>query len=164
MTAPGDEEAAKFVFDTSAYLNGWRDHYPPPTFSGVWDLVGSALEDGRIVLPREVLREITAQDDDVQRFIEQHAEIAVDPSPEAQAVAGKIYAKLPKPGVRDKADPFVVAEAKVRGLTVITYEGRSFSGIPTRNWAKTMPGICKQFEVPCRTLPEAITALGGAFQ
>ena len=36
----------------------------------------------------------------------------------------------------------------MRGFTVVTYEGRSFSGIPTKNWDKTMPGICKHLGVP----------------
>jgi hypothetical protein len=39
-------------------------------------------------------------------------------------------------------------------------EGRSFSGIPTRHWDRTMPGICKHLEAPCCTLPEALAMLG----
>lgn len=122
-------------------------------------MVGAALEESRIILPREVFREITKQDDDVKQFIDRYSSLAVDPSPEVQKEAGAIYQTLPKPGVRDVADPFVIAEAKVRGFTVVTYEGRSFSGVPTKNWAKTMPGICKRLKVPCCTMPEAITAL-----
>jgi hypothetical protein len=43
------------VFDTSAYLNGWRDHYPPKTFPSVWKLIEDAMVDQRIIAPREVL-------------------------------------------------------------------------------------------------------------
>jgi hypothetical protein len=38
-----------------------------------------------------------------------------------------------------------------------------FSGIPTRHWDRTMPGICKHLEVPCCTLPEALAMLGASF-
>jgi len=31
--------------------------------------------------------------------------------------------------------------------------------LPTKNWAKTMPGICKRLEIPCATLPEALRLL-----
>ena len=64
---------------------------------------------------------------------------------------------------RDGADPFVIAEARHRGLTVVTYEGRSFSGIPTRRWERSMPGICTKFDVPFATLPEALGMLGVTF-
>ncbi len=53
------------VLDTSAYLNGRRDHYPPPTFPSVWQLVADAMADGRIITPRAVYLELVAKDDEV---------------------------------------------------------------------------------------------------
>ena len=88
----------------------------------------------------------------------------LDPSEEVQRAAGVIFAMFSAgSGRRDGADPFVIAEAQARGFTVVTYEGRSFSGVPTRNWEKTMPGVCRHVGVPCRTLPEALTILGASF-
>jgi hypothetical protein len=87
----------------------------------------------------------------------------VEPSAEVQRDSGEILAMLPNPGQRHGADPFVIAEARARGFTVVTYEGRSFTGVPTRNWSRTMPGICQRLSVPCRTLPEALTMLGASF-
>lgn len=80
--------------------------------------------------------------------------------------AGSIYEnELPNSGTRDGADPWVIAEARIRGLTFVTYEGRTFSGIPTSEarWARSMPGICKRLGVGCVTLPESLGELGGAF-
>ena len=57
----------------------------------------------------------------------------------------------------------MIAEAEIRGLTVVTYEGRSFRGVPTKNWSRQMPGICKHLGVKCATLPESLTQLGGSF-
>jgi hypothetical protein len=151
------------VFDTSAYLNGWRDHLPPATFPSVWTLIADAMEDGRIVGPREVYNELRRKDDDVSAWAHARASQFTDPTPEVQREAGIILALLPNPGIRDGADPFVVAEAKVRGFTVVTYEGRTFSGVPTRNWARSMPGICAHQSVQCCTLPEALRLLGGLF-
>ena len=151
------------VFDTSAYVNGRRDHYPADTFPTVWKLIGEAMGDGRIIAPREVLNELKAKDDDTNKWAKGFPGGFVEPSAEVQREAGSIMALLPNPGVRDGADPFVVAEAKVRGLTVVTYEGRSFSGVATKNWARRMPGICQKLDVPCRTLPEALTMLGARF-
>jgi hypothetical protein len=151
-----------FVFDTSAYLNGWRDHYRPDTFPSVWKVIYGAMSDGRIITPREVLNELTRKDDEVAAWAKQLASLFVEPGEEVQREAGQIYAMLPNPGLRDGADPFVIAEAKVRGLTVATYEGRNFGG-PTKNWAKRMPGICQNLGVSCCTLPEALHGLGATF-
>lgn len=151
------------VFDTSAFLNAWRDHLPPGTFPSPWRFIEAAMDDGRIIGPREVFNELTRKDDDVARWAKERATRFVEPSEDVQQRAGEIQAMLPKPGERDGADPFVIAEAEFRGFTVVTYEGRSFSGVPTRNWARSMPGICQRIGVGCTTVPEALTMLGASF-
>ena len=151
------------VLDTSSYINGQRDHYPVATFPSVWTLVTEAMADGRIVPPREVYRELTAKDDDIAVWARERAGLFIDPTEDVQRATGVIYAMFSQAGRRDSADPFVIAEAQIRGLTVVTYEGRTFSGVPTRNWERSMPGICRHVGVPCCTLPEALAMLGASF-
>jgi len=103
------------VLDTSAYLNGRRDHYPPQTFPTVWQLIEEAMTDSRIIAPREVYRELTAKDDDLAEWAKERAAVFIDPSEDVQRTAGVIYGMFPGAGRRDSADPFVVAEAQVRG-------------------------------------------------
>jgi hypothetical protein len=92
-----------FVFDTSAYSNGWRDHYPPETFGGVWRLIREGAHDGRI---REVFRELTVQDDDVCGWAkEELAPSIVEPDEAVQREAGAILVLFPNPGHRNGADP-----------------------------------------------------------
>lgn len=152
-----------YVFDTSAFLNGWRYHYPPATFPSVWRLIEEGLNDGRVIAPREVFTELTVKDDDVHEWAKPFVGCFVDPTEAVQGQVGTIQALLPKPGVRDVADPWVIAEAKVRALTVVTYEGQSFSGTKTIKASTKMPGLCQHFSVPCLTLPQALGNLGGTF-
>lgn len=151
------------VFDTSAYINGQRDHLPLTTFPSVWKLIEEAIDDGRIVLPRAAYVELTAEDDEIASWIKRHTAAVVVPSKEVQRQAGLLLAEFPRPGIRNAADPFIVAEALLRRHTVVTYEGRSFSGVPTKRWHRTMPGICQKFGVACCTLPEALDKLGAEF-
>lgn len=151
------------VLDTSAYINGRRDHLMPGTFPSVWKLVEEALADGRIILPREVFRELVGKDDDTATWIKSQAAHAIDPSEGVQRRAGVIYTMFPGAGRRDGADPFVLAEAELRGFTVVTYEGRSFAGVPTKRWDRTMPGICSHVGITCATLPEGLAILGASF-
>jgi hypothetical protein len=122
------------------------------------------LDDGRIVTPRKVLDELRRKDDDVSEWANERPDCFVDAEEPIQRRAGEIYQEFPANPGRDEADPFVLAEAEARQFTVITYEGRSFSGVPTRNWVRTMPGICRHFGIECRTLPEGLAMLGGEFQ
>jgi hypothetical protein len=111
-----------------------------------------------------VYRELTAKDDDIAGWAKARSGTFVDPSVEVQHAVGGIFQQFSAgSGRRDGADPFVIAEARVRGFSVVTYEGRSFTGSPTRNWERRMPGVCRHFGVPCGTLPEALTMLGGTF-
>lgn len=152
-----------FVFDTSAYMNGWKYHYRPTTFPGVWRLIEEAMADGRVISPREVYRELVAQDDDLAAWAKQRPAAFVAPTEDVQREAGAIQASLPSPEIRDPADPWVVAEGKLRSLTVVTYEGTSFGGAPTARWHRKLPGICQHHGVACVTVPEALERLGGSF-
>lgn len=148
------------VFDTSAFINGQRDHFKMTVVPSVWAAVAVAIDDGRIVLPRAVYRELLALDDDISVWIKRHSAVVAEPSEAVQRRAGEILPSFPTTANRHEADPFILAEAEARGFVVVTYEGRTFSGVPTKNWATSMPGICGRFQIPCCTLPEALEMLG----
>jgi hypothetical protein len=78
------------VFDTSAYVNGRRDHYPVATFPSVWQLIGEAMADDRIVTPREVFNELKAKDDETWAWAWERSECFVEPSADVQREAGLI--------------------------------------------------------------------------
>lgn len=152
-----------FVFDSSAYISPWRHHLPRETFPGVWAFIEAAMEDGRIISPRAVYTELEQKDDDVYKWGRQRAASFVEPTEAVQRDAGVIYADFPQNSLRNAADPWVIAEARARELTVVTYEGQTFSGVPTTRWHRSMPGICGRHDVACVTLPEALGLLGGLF-
>lgn len=151
---------ALFVFDSSAYINGSRHHYFLDTMRAVWTLVEVAIDDGRIVIPREVFREVAEQEDEISALLKQHQAAVVEPSKDGQVRAGQLQQMFPKPGLRDRADPFILAEAEVRQITVVTYEGITFSGTPARRAEKKLPAICSRLGIPCCTLPQALQRLG----
>lgn len=149
-----------FVFDSSAFINGSRHHYHLDTMPSVWRLVEAAIDDGRVIVPREVYREIFDQEDEISQLLKRHQAAVIDPSREVQMRAGQLQSEFPKPGLRDKADPFVMAEAESRSTTVVTYEGITFTGAPARGADRKLPAICKRLGIDCCTLSEALRKLG----
>ena len=149
-----------FVFDTSAFINGSRHHYFLDTMAGVWTLVEAAIDDGRVVVPREVYRELLAQDDEITTLVRRHEHVIAEPTEGVQRRAGVFQQMFPKPGLRDLADPFVMAEAETRGFAVVTYEGITFAGERAKKADDKLPALCGQVGVRCCTLAQALRDLG----
>jgi hypothetical protein len=149
-----------FVFDTSAFINGSRHHYFLDTMPGVWTLVEAAIGDGRIVVPREVYRELLAQEDEITILIRRHEDGIAEPTERVQRRAGELQAMFPKPGLRDLADPFIMAEAEARGFAVVTYEGITFAGERAKKADDKLPALCHQVGIACCTLAQALRDLG----
>lgn len=149
-----------FVFDSSAFINGSRYHFFPDIMRPVWVLVENAIDDGRVIVPRQVFVELKVQDDEMTELLRRHKAAIAEPSEHVQRRAGVLENEFPKPGIRNGADPFILAEAEAREFTVVTYEGTTLSGERARRWEKSMPAICNRFDIPCCTLPEALRVLG----
>ena len=52
-----------YVFDTSAFMETWNNLYPPDTFSDLWERIDGLIDDGRIISPDEVEKEMARKDD-----------------------------------------------------------------------------------------------------
>ncbi len=151
-----------FVFDTSAFINGWNDHYPGLAFRPVWDYVAEQMAAGRIVAPRAVAREIQQVSDALAKWAKDQP--FSDPDQRVQALVVQLqsnYAEVFSTPGRNDADPWVIALAQAEGLSVVTYEGRQFSGAPARQSKKPrMPEICNDLGVPCVNPAQALNDLG----
>lgn len=153
-----------FVFDTSAFINGWNDHYRGIAFERVWEFVASEMDKGRIVAPRAVSTEIQRVADELAEWAK--ARPFVDPDEATQLLVGKLQTDhadvFSTPG-RNDADPWVIALGAIEKLTVVTYEGRQFSGAPARrSRAPRMPEICSMLGVACVNPAQALNDLGFA--
>lgn len=146
------------VLDTSAFINGWNVHYAGPVFAPVWELVDRLLRTGVAIMPREVFNETQAKADlGLQEWVADRKHLAIDPVQAVQQLAGRLDERFDSSPTRDRADPWVVAEAQHRRWTVVTYEGtNTLTGARTPKWRSKMPGICESLGVDCCILPEAL--------
>lgn len=161
---------SSFIFDTSAFINAWRFHYPPSVFEGVWATLGEAMDTGRIVAPIEVLVELEARSgDDLHVWAKAHRTAFLEPGTGIGRQMDRIRGFAPhwfKGAGRHEADPFVVAMALESHLPLVTYEGVAFSGDPTNVKGKnrSMPIVCSQLGVQSLIPPEALVSIGAHFR
>lgn len=148
------------MFDTSAFINGAHHHYYIESMPSVWQFVESRIDQGGIIVPREVYREVPRQDDAVSALVRRHSAAVVEPDEATQRLAGTFQQRYFQSTLRDRADPWAMAEASLRRAMAVTYEGITFSGGPARGADDKLPALCKREQIQVCTLPQALQALG----
>ena len=145
-----------YCIDTSALIAAWYERYKPNRFPKLWDQLDQLIQDGRLVSSTLVLRECSKQrSEELHDWLQPRAIMFQMPD---EAVQGQVdyivntYTGLVTAGKEKfQADPFVIAQAKVSGYTVIREE----TG-PT-SLAK-IPGVCNAMKVECINLIQLIDA------
>jgi hypothetical protein len=138
-----------FCLDTNALIEPWHRRYPKDVFPTFWDTVETWAADGRLIAPEAVLTELEAQDDDLYRWAKDHRSLFLPPEVPVQAAVTSIVAQFT--GLvdwqrqRDKADPWVIAQAQVSSAAVVTEEAPSRS--PERK--PKIPDVCAQLGIKC---------------
>ena len=140
-----------YVIDASIWIRLWRNH-PPDVFTHLWDQLDASVAAGEVISPEEVLRELERGSDDLAETLACRPGLAglFVPLDEAVMVAvGAVLTALPdlvdENAERNRADPFVVALARVRGGAVVT--GDRPRGGPTGR--PRIPDACAHFGVEC---------------
>lgn len=137
-----------FSLDTSGILDAWVRHYPPDVFPTIWSNMDVSANNGGIFVIEEVVRELERKDDDIYQWVKQRDAMIVPIDVEVQEHLTQIMSKYGRlvdtRRNRSGCDPWVIALARARGLTVVTGEKA------TGNLEKPkIPDVCKDLGVSC---------------
>jgi hypothetical protein len=155
-----------FIFDTSAFVNGWNFHYRLPVFEGVWAAIGDARAAGDVVAPSEVLVELSRRSGDpLHTWALANKRAFLPPAATWGPHLAVVRQHAPHwfaGGARHDADPFVVAMAMEERLPVVTYEGRAFSGDAARvsTGRRSMLHVCALVQVQVASMFDVLDQLG----
>lgn len=152
----------RYSIDTSAILDGWRRHYAPDVFPGVWEGLDELINNGSLRATEEVLTELERKDDDVYAWARQRVDLFVPIDDRIQLAVTSILTTherlLDTRANRSAADPFVIALAQVESCAVVT--GERATGSSTR---PHIPDVCRDLGVPSMTLLQLLRAEGWRF-
>ena len=147
----------QYILDTNTLSQLFRFYYRN-NFPSLWTKFNHLVMDGRILSTREVLRELGdgRQAELAYIWAAGHEYLFPDPGTEEVLFVSRIFGvrhfqqnlqrKKHKPRRRG-ADPFVIAQAKRTGGTVVTEESKPPNGA-------RIPNICERFEIPCINLQQ----------
>lgn len=137
-----------FSLDTSGILDAWVRNYPPDVFPTIWSNMDASARNSEIFVIEEVVRELERKDDDIHKWVrERDAMIVVidaDIQTHLAAIMSKYGRLVDTKKNRSGCDPWVIALAQARGMTVVTGEKA------TGNLQKPkIPDVCNDLGVPC---------------
>lgn len=140
----------KFSFDTSAFIEPWRRHYPFDVAESLWKHLDTLGKSEVITAQQEVYEEIQNKDDDLARWMKTRKHFFSQPTEEVQNEVRTILKSharlLSVTRNRSGADPWVIAQAKVINGAVVTYEVWD----PKRKNMK-IPEVCHDLGIRCLT-------------
>lgn len=150
-----------FCLDTSFLVGAWVRNYPPDVFPGLWEALDELIEAEEIVCPDEVLVELGAKEDELHAWAQGRPKLFV-PLDHAQMEATTAILKdfprlVGELADRNRADPFVIALAVVRGHTVVTEERGGSERRPK------IPYVCAEMDIRCMNTLEFIRSQGLSF-
>jgi hypothetical protein len=142
-----------FSLDTSGLLDAWVRHYPLDVFPTIWSHMEVAAKKGEILVIDEVVLELKRKDDGIHKWVQEREAMIVPIDGEVQRHLSEIMNKYPRlvdtRKNRSGCDPWVIALARARGLTVVT--GEKATGTLVR---PKIPDVCKDLGVPCIEIVE----------
>ncbi len=146
-----------YTLDTNFMVDGMA-LYPVDIAPDIWEHILQMINEGRIIICDPVYQEILAQDDDVSKWLKTNVNGAlIEPTEEdLQFVQDEIMAHYEEKfskwfGLEDPngldADPFLVATAATRKITLVTGENKLImqENTPLRK----IPNVCEGLEVEC---------------
>jgi len=137
-----------YSLDTSALMQPWNDTYPRHIFGTFWDRYEELIDSGEAVAIDEVFLELEKRDDELCRWARTRKQMFMSAEEDVQLalkdVLGLSEKMLGSQKGRNAADPWVIALAKARSLTVVTME------LSSGNLAKPkIPDVCSALGVQC---------------
>lgn len=155
-----------YILDTNTLSQLFRFYYRD-NFPSLWIKFEQLVFDSRVLSTREVLRELGdgKKAELAYAWAVDHENLFPDPGMGEVRFVSRIFAvrhfqqnlqsKKGKPR-KQVADPFVIAQAKQTGGTVVTEEAKPPNGA-------RIPNICEHFEIPCIDLQQLMDREGWVF-
>jgi hypothetical protein len=149
-----------YCFDTSAFIDAWRDYYPPDVFPSFWKNMEGLVNSGLLISSEEVLKELEAGGDELYDWARKQSGLFISLDSSIQSAVASILShpehrkliNLKTPS-KTSADPWVIATAQVKSCPLVSTETLLASPSPYKT---KIPNVCQDLGVTHLSLLEFI--------
>jgi hypothetical protein len=144
-------ESPRYCFDTSSLVAAWVERYPLDVVPGFWPPFEATIKRGLVICPEEVRSEITGPPD-LKAWADQRDMMFRDLDAQLQEAVREVVNDLQQHARRNnlkldplsfRADPFVVALARITGTAVVSEEGPN----PSDSGRPKIPNLCGRYGI-----------------
>lgn len=115
-----------YCIDSSALIGPFHKDYRHTVFGGLWTKVDELIEQGRLIAPDEVYKELMRQEDELSQWAKERKAMFVPHNQYHTRKVQEIGVKFPRLSqqryVTNDADPWVIALAIDRKCPVVSHE------------------------------------------
>lgn len=152
-----------YSVDTSALIDGLERYYPEESFPALWARIDQLVDAGRFLLSDEVVEKVNKKDAVARAWCDDRRDRVVVPTDAdvvraVQQVLGAHGLLVKNMKGRNRADPFVIAVAKVRGAVVVTGEGSDGTALRPK-----IPYVCDDLGIQCVRFLDIVKLEGWKF-
>ena len=151
------------------FIEGKKGPYGLDIAPRYWELIDEMIESGQIACPIRVYDELLEGQDDLSAWAKARRRSGLFLEPDTpvqqayalvvQFVADNYPDNQARRRFMDRADPWVIAHARVGGGAVVTSENR----VPSNSVQVKIPNVCDQFKVRSITVYQMLRELGVAW-
>lgn len=158
----------RYVLDANTYIQAKNQYYGMDFCPAYWDWLDHQFHAGLLTSVQMVGQELRSGNDELAEWAKARADQFVAHDDEAtqnvfadiaQFVAEGDYQAASRDNFLAKADPWLIAKAKVLGATVVSHEAT----VQPQSRKVKVPNICLQFEVPCISTFDLLRQLQARF-
>lgn len=158
----------RYLLDANTYIQAKNQYYGMDICPAYWDWLDQQFQQGLVASVNMIGRELRDGNDDLAEWARARpAHFVPNDDDETQAVFSSIVQAVMQgdynQGNRDsflaKADPWIIAKARVIGAAVVTHE----SVLAPNTRKVKVPNICHQFDVPCVNTFQFLRELNARF-
>jgi hypothetical protein len=154
---------SNYIIDTCSFTWAMRDTYPMDVHPAFWRKFEDSAKIGKIVSSHMVYLEIEKQDDDLFKWckLNSHIFLPVDQKIiyEVATIAKKFPRLINIEREKDFADPFLIAQAKVFGGTLVTQEKKNGPFHPRQK----IPDVAELMNIRTTNILGMVKELGWVF-
>jgi hypothetical protein len=158
----------KYLLDSNTYIEAKNRYYGMDICPAYWDWLDKQVGEGAIASIDMIGKELKAGNDELAIWVaDRPAHFIRNDDENTQAMVAEIVQWIMEgdynQGNRDnflaKADPWIIAKAKIIGAVVVTHEAQAAAN--TRKIK--VPNVCRQFGVTCLNTFQFLRDLNARF-